>query len=193
MFSRVCSSRSLQMCSASTGMYLDLPTSQGWKTGLSCQWNASASCSWYCILSLSILLLQFWFQRANRRFFAIIYTPWAQIWLIFPLQPHGFFNCSPAVDVPPGTSDAADVKEADSPKVMQNGGLVSKLWAECSRVYYSTAANITPNKICFLVVCLVYEIPLVAALFECWATQVLACHKRLDWHYACINKSALHK
>ena len=46
----------------------------------------------------------------------------AEIKLVFSvLQPHGFFNCSPAVDVPPGTSDAADVKEADSPKVIQNG------------------------------------------------------------------------
>jgi primary-amine oxidase len=40
-------------------------------------------------------------------------------------QPHGFFNCSPAVDVPPGSSDA-DIKEAESPKVIQNG-LISKL------------------------------------------------------------------
>jgi primary-amine oxidase len=44
------------------------------------------------------------------------------VWLV---QPHGFFNCSPAVDVPPSSSDA-DVKEADSPKAMQNG-LLSKL------------------------------------------------------------------
>ncbi|GJN27283.1 hypothetical protein PR202_gb15293 [Eleusine coracana subsp. coracana] len=41
------------------------------------------------------------------------------------LQPHGFFNCSPAVDVPPSSSDA-DVKEAESPKAMQSG-LLSKL------------------------------------------------------------------
>lgn len=34
-------------------MYLGSPTSQGWKTGRSCQWNASASCSWYHSLSLS--------------------------------------------------------------------------------------------------------------------------------------------
>lgn len=40
-------------------------------------------------------------------------------------QPHGFFNCSPAVDVPPGSSDA-DIKEAESPKAIQNG-LISKL------------------------------------------------------------------
>lgn len=41
------------------------------------------------------------------------------------LQPHGFFNCSPAVDVPPSSSDA-DVKEAESPKAIQNS-LISKL------------------------------------------------------------------
>uniref|UniRef100_A0A453C6Z8 Amine oxidase n=1 Tax=Aegilops tauschii subsp. strangulata TaxID=200361 RepID=A0A453C6Z8_AEGTS len=66
--------------------------------------------------------------------FGLTHIPRLEDWPVMPvehigfmLMPHGFFNCSPAVDVPPGTSDAADVKEAESPKAIQNGALVSKL------------------------------------------------------------------
>jgi hypothetical protein len=52
---------------------------------------------------------------------------WWLLMMFVLVQPHGFFNCSPAVDVPPSSSDA-DVKEAESLKAMHNG-LLSKLWA----------------------------------------------------------------
>lgn len=49
----------------------------------------------------------------------------------FVVQPHGFFNCSPAVDVPPNTCEI-DTKEND---VKDNGvpkptsvGLMAKIW-----------------------------------------------------------------
>ncbi|KAL5214501.1 hypothetical protein ABZP36_003653 [Zizania latifolia] len=65
--------------------------------------------------------------------FGLTHIPRMEDWPVMPverigfmLMPHGFFNCSPAVDVPPGSSDA-DIKEAESPKAIQNGGLLSKL------------------------------------------------------------------
>lgn len=39
------------------------------------------------------------------------------------VQPHGFFNCSPAVDVPPGACEL-DVKDAD---VKDSGGVVKPI------------------------------------------------------------------
>jgi primary-amine oxidase len=39
-------------------------------------------------------------------------------------QPHGFFNCSPAVDVPPPSD--VDAKEAETPKEIHTE-LISKL------------------------------------------------------------------
>ncbi|KAM0011391.1 putative primary-amine oxidase [Helianthus debilis subsp. tardiflorus] len=48
----------------------------------------------------------------------------------FMLQPHGFFNCSPAVDVPPGAceSDVKDTehKETVASKPVSNG-FIAKL------------------------------------------------------------------
>lgn len=51
----------------------------------------------------------------------------------FLLQPHGFFNCSPAVDVPPGACEM-DVKENEvkdnsgsGAKPIPNGLIASKL------------------------------------------------------------------
>ncbi|KAF8703451.1 hypothetical protein HU200_027626 [Digitaria exilis] len=65
--------------------------------------------------------------------FGLTHIPRLEDWPVMPverigfmLMPHGFFNCSPAVDVPPSSSDA-DVKEPESPKAIQNGGLLSKL------------------------------------------------------------------
>jgi primary-amine oxidase len=40
------------------------------------------------------------------------------------VQPHGFFNCSPAVDVPPPSD--VDAKEAETPKEIHTE-LISKL------------------------------------------------------------------
>ncbi|CAD6260532.1 unnamed protein product [Miscanthus lutarioriparius] len=64
--------------------------------------------------------------------FGLTHIPRLEDWPVMPverigfmLMPHGFFNCSPAVDVPPCSSDA-DAKEAESPKAIQNG-LISKL------------------------------------------------------------------
>uniref|UniRef100_A0A0A9DRA2 Amine oxidase n=1 Tax=Arundo donax TaxID=35708 RepID=A0A0A9DRA2_ARUDO len=63
--------------------------------------------------------------------FGITHIPRLEDWPVMPverigfmLMPHGFFNCSPAVDVPPGSD--ADVKEAESPKGIQTE-LISKL------------------------------------------------------------------
>ena len=46
------------------------------------------------------------------------------------LQPHGFFNCSPAVDVPPNACELdtkeTDVKDAGVVKPIQNG-ILAKL------------------------------------------------------------------
>ena len=46
------------------------------------------------------------------------------------MQPHGFFNCSPAVDVPPGACEMDgkdnDVKESSLAKPIPTG-LVAKL------------------------------------------------------------------
>ena len=43
------------------------------------------------------------------------------------VQPHGFFNCSPAVDVPPSTCELDakdnDVKDNGAAKPLQNGVL----------------------------------------------------------------------
>ncbi|KAK6148305.1 hypothetical protein DH2020_019227 [Rehmannia glutinosa] len=69
--------------------------------------------------------------------FGITHVPRLEDWPVMPvehigfvLQPHGFFNCSPAVDVPPSTCDM-DAKEND---VKENGvakpsssGLIAKL------------------------------------------------------------------
>ena len=41
--------------------------------------------------------------------------------LLFMMQPHGFFNCSPAVDVPPSASDLDDKENGMSAKPIQNG------------------------------------------------------------------------
>lgn len=41
------------------------------------------------------------------------------------LQPHGFFNCSPAVDVPPSVSEMD--KDGGSPKLISSTGLLAKL------------------------------------------------------------------
>jgi primary-amine oxidase len=65
--------------------------------------------------------------------FGLTHIPRLEDWPVMPverigfmLMPHGFFNCSPAVDVPPSSSDA-EVKEAESPKAIQNSSLISKL------------------------------------------------------------------
>ncbi|CAL5021150.1 unnamed protein product [Urochloa decumbens] len=63
--------------------------------------------------------------------FGLTHIPRLEDWPVMPverigfmLMPHGFFNCSPAVDVPPGPD--ADVKEAESPKHIHTE-LISKL------------------------------------------------------------------
>ncbi|XP_031480060.1 diamine oxidase [copper-containing] 1, peroxisomal isoform X1 [Nymphaea colorata] len=64
--------------------------------------------------------------------FGITHIPRLEDWPVMPvdrlgfmLLPHGFFNCSPAVDVPPSPCDT-DIKDNGVAKPMQNG-LVSKL------------------------------------------------------------------
>ncbi|CAL9121399.1 unnamed protein product [Musa acuminata var. zebrina] len=63
--------------------------------------------------------------------FGITHIPRLEDWPVMPvehigfmLMPHGFFNCSPAVDVPPSPNEAD--KECGAPKLMHNG-LVAKL------------------------------------------------------------------
>ncbi|XP_010251089.1 PREDICTED: uncharacterized protein LOC104593101 isoform X2 [Nelumbo nucifera] len=64
--------------------------------------------------------------------FGITHIPRLEDWPVMPverigfmLMPHGFFNCSPAVDVPPSTSDL-DLKDNIVTKPIQNG-LLAKL------------------------------------------------------------------
>ncbi|KVI04329.1 Copper amine oxidase [Cynara cardunculus var. scolymus] len=76
--------------------------------------------------------------------FGITHVPRLEDWPIMPvelivfmlqivLQPHGFFNCSRAIDVPPGAceSDVKDssnhVKDAIAPKAVSNGLIAAKL------------------------------------------------------------------
>ncbi|KQK00069.2 hypothetical protein BRADI_3g47537v3 [Brachypodium distachyon] len=63
--------------------------------------------------------------------FGITHIPRLEDWPVMPvehsgfmLMPHGFFNCSPAVDVPPASD--VDAKEAELPKDIQTE-LISKL------------------------------------------------------------------
>ncbi|CAL9100079.1 unnamed protein product [Musa textilis] len=63
--------------------------------------------------------------------FGVTHIPRLEDWPVMPvehigfmLMPHGFFNCSPAVDVPPSPNEAD--KECGAPKLMHNG-LVAKL------------------------------------------------------------------
>lgn len=63
--------------------------------------------------------------------FGLNHIPRLEDWPVMPverigftLMPHGFFNCSPAVDVPPGPD--AEAKEAESPKDIHTE-LISKL------------------------------------------------------------------
>ncbi|MBA0609221.1 hypothetical protein Godav_021312 [Gossypium davidsonii] len=69
--------------------------------------------------------------------FGITHVPRLEDWPVMPverigfmLMPHGFFNCSPAVDVPPNACELDtkdnDIKENVVPKSIQNG-LMSKL------------------------------------------------------------------
>lgn len=69
--------------------------------------------------------------------FGITHVPRLEDWPVMPvehigfmLQPHGFFNCSPAVDVPPASCELdvkeSDVKEAVTAKSIPNA-LIAKL------------------------------------------------------------------
>ncbi|KAI3944807.1 hypothetical protein MKW92_033806 [Papaver armeniacum] len=66
--------------------------------------------------------------------FGITHVPRLEDWPVMPVEhigftlvPHGFFNCSPAVDVPPSISASElDLKEIGVSKPIQNG-LLSKL------------------------------------------------------------------
>nr|CAD1820098.1 unnamed protein product [Ananas comosus var. bracteatus] len=73
--------------------------------------------------------------------FGVTHIPRLEDWPVMPAEriglclcisitssvniPHGFFNCSPAVDVPPNTSDV-EIKESGSTKLIQNT-LLAKL------------------------------------------------------------------
>ncbi|XP_072979302.1 amine oxidase [copper-containing] zeta, peroxisomal-like isoform X3 [Typha angustifolia] len=64
--------------------------------------------------------------------FGITHIPRLEDWPVMPvehigfmLMPHGFFNCSPAVDVPPNATDV-EIKESATTKLIQNP-LVAKL------------------------------------------------------------------
>ncbi|MCD7465429.1 hypothetical protein HAX54_001275 [Datura stramonium] len=66
--------------------------------------------------------------------FGLIHVPRLEDWPVMPvehigfmLQPHGFFNCSPAVDVPPSTADS-DIKESGVvAKSCHNDVIIAKL------------------------------------------------------------------
>ncbi|GAU29927.1 hypothetical protein TSUD_148360 [Trifolium subterraneum] len=72
-----------------------------------------------------------------RYVFGITHVPRLEDWPVMPvehigfmLMPHGFFNCSPAVDVPPNSCEVeskdTDIKDNGASKPIQNG-LASKL------------------------------------------------------------------
>lgn len=78
---------------------------------------------WFNLLSFLTLnspslydMLQFWSKRVLKSI------------VKFGLQPHGFFNCSPAVDVPPNACDI-DEKENDPKDKPVSSGLIAKLWS----------------------------------------------------------------
>ncbi|RYR59305.1 hypothetical protein Ahy_A05g025176 isoform A [Arachis hypogaea] len=65
--------------------------------------------------------------------FGVTHIPRLEDWPVMPvervgfmLMPHGFFNCSPAVDVPPTTSDLDD-KEIGMPAKPSQNGVIAKL------------------------------------------------------------------
>ncbi|XP_014521049.1 uncharacterized protein LOC106777802 [Vigna radiata var. radiata] len=65
--------------------------------------------------------------------FGVTHIPRLEDWPVMPverigflLMPHGFFNCSPAVDVPPSASDLDDKDNGISAKPIQNG-VIAKL------------------------------------------------------------------
>ncbi|KAH1239063.1 Copper methylamine oxidase [Glycine max] len=65
--------------------------------------------------------------------FGVTHIPRLEDWPVMPverigfmLMPHGFFNCSPAVDVPPNQSDLDDKENGLPAKPIQNG-LIAKL------------------------------------------------------------------
>ncbi|KAF1875374.1 hypothetical protein Lal_00007990 [Lupinus albus] len=65
--------------------------------------------------------------------FGMTHIPRLEDWPVMPvehlgfmLMPHGFFNCSPAVDVPPSASDLDDKENGTPTKPVQNG-LIAKL------------------------------------------------------------------
>ncbi|KAK7252406.1 hypothetical protein RIF29_36327 [Crotalaria pallida] len=65
--------------------------------------------------------------------FGVTHIPRLEDWPVMPVErigfmllPHGFFNCSPAVDVPPSASDLDDKENGITTKPVQNG-LIAKL------------------------------------------------------------------
>ncbi|XP_027360406.1 uncharacterized protein LOC113868749 isoform X4 [Abrus precatorius] len=65
--------------------------------------------------------------------FGVTYIPRLEDWPVMPverigfmLMPHGFFNCSPAIDVPPSAGDLDDKENGMSAKPIQNG-VIAKL------------------------------------------------------------------
>lgn len=111
-------------CKKFTGMFLEWLMFLGWKTGQSCLWSALVSCSWYSTLKLD----DFFCKKT-----LLCRLQWIICLLV---QPHGFFNCSPAVDVPPSSGDP-DPKENGVMTKPCHPGLVAKLWREsCSWWFY---------------------------------------------------------
>ncbi|KAH1264303.1 Histamine oxidase [Glycine max] len=67
-------------------------------------------------------------RNYSRYVFGVTHIPRLEDWLVMPverigftLMPHGFFNCSPAVDFPPSASDLDDKENGMSAKPIQNG------------------------------------------------------------------------
>jgi hypothetical protein len=100
-------------------MYLESHTFLEWKTGLLCRWIALVLRSWY---SVHIRFKISCFFLCASELIDIIWF----LFLLFVMQPHGFFNCSPAVDVPPSTCDVEIKENGIAVKPIQNG-LLAKL------------------------------------------------------------------
>jgi hypothetical protein len=65
-------------------------------------------------------------QFSNKLILIYVHSVGINLVLLFIMQPHGFFNCSPAVDVPPSAGDLDDKENGMPAKPIQNE-LIAKL------------------------------------------------------------------
>ncbi|RZC28165.1 Phenylethylamine oxidase [Glycine soja] len=83
---------------------------------------------WAFVVLIHSLYMLSDMENYSRYVFGVTHIPRLEDWLVMPverigftLMPHGFFNCSPAVDFPPSASDLDDKENGMSAKPIQNG------------------------------------------------------------------------